>query len=342
MKLRISLLLLIVGVDTCNTVVAADPSCNDILKPDDSVDCDGGDSGGDTTKKRKFGAGMVQNAKPSMYTVKEEDNKPFACLLSSEELPICETSTKGVKGQRIIPSKHFRKGNYGYESGKSNIVQDIRIHTTGNTNVNRNDFSKWTRWYQEYGNTQIFRMHSGEYKVDSDSRGRSAGRIEAEMSEWWPATETGTSWKRYTGTFTIVKANDSTIFQVFTNGGVYWSVILDVDRFGALRYVERRGETKYVFGEGESVIRRPFTVTVCDNGEFAEIFVDGVSMSDGIPYGGPDSGWPRPDNSKTHFRWGTYVTSSNREKEENKAVDSLMFVAGSRVDDVNGQTCGPI
>ena len=148
MKLRISLLLFIVGVDTCNSVVAADPSCNDILKPDDSVDCDRGDGGGDTTKRRKFGADMVQNAKPFMYSVKEEDNKPFACLLGSEELPICETSTKGVEGQRIVPSKQYRKGKYGYESGRSNIVQDIRIHTLGNTNVIRNDFNKWTRWYQ--------------------------------------------------------------------------------------------------------------------------------------------------------------------------------------------------
>ena len=97
---------------------------------------------------RKFGAGMVQNAKPFMYSVKEEDNKPFACLLGSEELPICETSTKGVEGQRIVPSKQYRKGKYGYESGRSNIVQDIRIHTLGNTNVIRNDFNKWTRWYQ--------------------------------------------------------------------------------------------------------------------------------------------------------------------------------------------------
>ena len=50
------------------------------------------------------------------------------------------------------------------------------------------------------------------------------------------------------------KTNDSTPFQVFYEWwcGV-WSVLLDVvDRWGVLRYVERRGETKYVFGERES------------------------------------------------------------------------------------------
>ena len=152
MKLSISLLLFIVGVDTCNTVVAADTTCNStILEPDDSVDCDcedSGDSGGDN-KKRKFGKDMEQNATPHMYWVTEEDNKPFACLLRCGELPICETSTQGVEGQRIVPSNYFRKGNYGYESEEvSNILEDIGIHTPGNKAVKRNDFHKWTRWYQ--------------------------------------------------------------------------------------------------------------------------------------------------------------------------------------------------
>ena len=162
MKLRISLLLFIVGVDTCNTVVAADTTCNStILKPDDSVDCDcedSGDSGGDNEKRkfgkeiRKFGKEMEQNATPPMYWVTEEDNKPFACLLRCGDLPICETSTDGVKGQRIVPSNYFQKRSYGYESESefevSNILEDIGIHTPGNKAVKRKDFDKWTRWYQ--------------------------------------------------------------------------------------------------------------------------------------------------------------------------------------------------
>merc|ERR1712129_185718 len=106
---------------------------------------------------------------------------------------------------------------------------------------------------------------------------------------------------------------------------------------GALRYVERRGAERLVFGE-ESALLRPFVVTVCDNGVVAEMFVDGVSMSDGPT----DGGWERADGEKTHFRWGTYVTTTNRYGMDNAAVDSLMFVAGSRVDDVEGDTCAPI
>ena len=135
--------------------------------------------------------------------------------------------------------------------------------------------------------------------------------------------------------------NDSTIFQSFTSGDRQWSIILDLDRNGMLRYVERRGNERYVFGEGESVLLPPFEVVVCDNGEYAEVFVDGVSMSDGVPYGGEEGGWPRPEGVRTHFRWGTYITTYNREGNENSAVDSLIMAAGSRIERVEGSTCGP-
>lgn len=328
-----------------NTGVAAiDSDCLALLAPDmEGVQCGTDDLEG---TKIKWGINMTpqENLSPGdmvMYITTEPDNEPFPCLLESGELPYCETSTTGVVGQKITPHKNYKERiNSGYDK-TGEIVGDIRIHTPGNTNVNRADFPKWSRWYQEFKNVQIFRINEGEYKVDSDSRGRSAARIEAESREAWPALSN--SWKRFTGTFTLIKANDATIFQVFWSGGKAWSVILDVDQAGHLWYVERRGITKDVFGPDVSVLLRPFVVTVCDNGLAAEVFIDGVSQSStGGPYDGVSDGWPRPDGAKTHFRWGTYVTSVNRNKEINKAVGSLMFVAGSRVDDVEGETCGPL
>lgn len=313
-----------------------DATCEDLLAPDlTGVSC----TVDSNTSKRKYGEHMVQNNQPIMYKVDESDNEPFPCLLDSGLLPICETSYGGVLGQTIIPHRNYRKemiGPTGFD-GNGVIEQNIRIHTVGNTNVVRDDFPLWSRWYQEYQNTQIFRMHNGEYKVDDNSRGRSAARIEAESVDQWKA---GASWKRFSATYTLVKANDATIFQVFSSN-IQWSVILDVDREGVLRYVERRGNKKLIFGD-ESALLRPFNVVVCDNGSVSEVFVDGVSMSDGIPYGDATdgTGWPRPDGAKTHFRWGTYVTSKNRAGEKNDAVDSLMFVAGAKIEDM-GSSCGP-
>ena len=313
-------------------------TCEEVLAPDisDVTSC----AVEPNTMKRKYGENMIQNSRPVMYIVEESDNVPFACLLASGALPYCETSYGGVVGQTIKPSWNYRKVLPSGFEARGEIVQGIRIHTPGNANVVRADFPLWTRWYQEYRNVQIFRINRGEYKVDSASRERSAARIEAESAISWPASDTGMAWKRYTGTFTIIKANNSTIFQVFSSN-IDWSVILDVDEDGVVRYVERRGIKKYPFGENVSALLRPFEVVVCDNGSVSEVFVDKVSMSDGIPYGGPNSTWPRPEGSKTHFRWGTYVTGLTRQKETNTAVDSLLFVAGSKVEEIYSRTCGP-
>ena len=349
-------------------------ACRELLAPDlDGVSCE---KYGDQSEiqiqseKRYFGLGMIENAKPYFYLIEEADNDepPFPCLLESGALPYCEVSYEGVTGQTIIPVRN----TVGYEEG-GGVFESIRIHTPGNSQVERADFYKWTRWYQvrlnlmrsaplrqfdrqanfisisdssvryhfpsfrfqEIDNVQIFRMYNGEYKVDDGGRGRSAGRIEAETANAWFAL--AGSWKRFTGTYTIVKANDASIFQVFTNKERQWSVKLEVDRSGRLRYKERRGSIKFPFGETESALGRPFVVTVCDNGTTAEIFVDGVSMSDGPTNGN----WARPNDAKTHFRWGTYVSVKKDNGELNSAVDSIMFVVGSKVEEVQGETCGP-
>ena len=48
------------------------------------------------------------------------------------------------------------------------IQNNTAIHTIANSTVPRSDFNKWTRWYQEDGNTQVFRMFKGEINVRND------------------------------------------------------------------------------------------------------------------------------------------------------------------------------
>jgi hypothetical protein len=118
--------------------------------------------------------------------------------------------------------------------GNDPIPKDIAIHTLANSVIPRKDFPKWTRWYQEDGNTQIFRLFKGEYNVRNDRKG--APRVEAFSRLKW---KRGGGWHEWEGTYTIIKPPGGAIFQA-KNPTLDWSVMINLSEQGDVVLNHRR------------------------------------------------------------------------------------------------------
>jgi hypothetical protein len=112
-----------------------------------------------------------------LYTTEGADPS-FASLLEKGGFKPGERFADGpVLGSRIMVNKDLMEKQVG-KAGP--IPKDIGIRTQLSGGINRKDFGKWTRWYQEDGNVQVFRLFKGEQSIrDGIGPDGKPGRIEA-------------------------------------------------------------------------------------------------------------------------------------------------------------------
>jgi hypothetical protein len=223
-------------------------------------------------------------------------------LLDAKAIPTGRNSTDGITGSRITVNRSI------VEQGMSatNPVPDaIRIHTLGNSMIPRRDFAKWSRWYQEDGNTQVFRLFKGEHNVRNE-RANSA-RIEAFSAHKW---NHGDGWQQWEGRYTLV-APEGAIFQVKAPGPVDWAVMISAAGDDRLTLQPRRGERKTVDSG------RQFDLRVRDNGLAYEVFVNGNLALSGH--------YDRQGLAST-FRWGMYVGGKRLVSK-----DAMILVTGATI-----------
>jgi hypothetical protein len=221
---------------------------------------------------------------PQDFYTQSGSDATFEEVMKSGDLPKGLNSTKGFKGSRVsIHADLLRDG----PNSRRKIPQEIQIHTLANSSIDRQDFSKWSRWYQEDGNTQIFRLFEGETNLRNTRP--LAARIEAFSELEW---EKG-KWHEWVGTFTIIKPHLMIIFQARNNVND-WSVQLNIDGDGNVILNRRIGEDEVI---AERMAGKPFHVRVRDNGLEYEVFLNGGKVGDGS--------YARPQG-KTNFRWGMY------------------------------------
>jgi hypothetical protein len=179
--------------------------------------------------------------------------------------------------------------------------------------VPRADFPKWTRWYQEDGNTQVFRLFKGEENVRNDRE--LAARIEAfsPNARWLPKSGV---WREWVGHYTISKAagcsspHNCAILQAKGNEIDQWSVMLNLDAAGNVWLNRRRGEDFII---AKNMVGKSFDVRVRDNGLDYQVYVNGVLQGSGR--------WER--TQEIGFRWGLYVGESELKD------DVMIFVTGA-------------
>ena len=226
-------------------------------------------------------------------------------LLGSNAIPIGTPSTAGVGGSVI----NVNNGLVEVGPNKSNpIITNLRLHTLGNSSVMRGSFSKWSRWYQEDGTTQVFRLFKDEVNVSNDRP--NAARSESFNPDIdWAA---GDGWFKWQGTYTIVKPLGAAIFQA-KDSVDDWSVQINTNGNGDVTLNHRRGTDQVL---ARNMVGQPFDITVYDNGTNYIVYMDDQYRG----YGAFD----RP-TGVSEFRWGMYVGDSV------PANDAMLFVTGARI-----------
>ncbi len=249
----------------------------------------------------------------SLYTQSGSD-VPFAQLISQNILPVGFNSTLGVKGSEInVNNGVVEVGAYA----RLGIVQAMGIHTVGNSAISRASFPRWSRWYQEDGNTQVFRLFKGEYNV-RNTRGQAA-RIEAHSNVSWGRG----AWHEWVGRYTFVKPMNGAIFQVF-NPINQWALQLGMNSNGDITLNHRRNQADQVIARG--MAGKGFDLRVRDNGQDYEVYINGAKVGAGS--------YDRPTGN-SGFRWGMYVGATD------VTQDGMIFVTGATVDPRPGTVVTP-
>jgi hypothetical protein len=239
----------------------------------------------------------------TLYTQQGKDPS-FEEVMKSGKLPKGSNSKNGVTGSRIKVNNKLVETTA--ESRRS-IPKAINIHTLGNSVISRGDFDKWSRWYQEDGNTQVFRLFKGEVNVRNARE--NAARIEAFSTVKW----TRGDWHEWSGTYTIVKPHGAAIFQAKNNEND-WSVQINMGSNGDVILNHRRGGDIVI---AKNMVGKPFRIRVRDNGHDYEVYLDGKKMGAGS--------YERPKGT-TGFRWGMYLGKGEVKNE------AMLFVSGATVD----------
>jgi len=209
---------------------------------------------------------------------------------------------KSAVGSKISIDKLALKTHV---KGDHAIPQNIAIHTLGNSVIPRKDFPKWTRWYQEDGDTQIFRLFKGEHNVRNDRKG--APRVEAFSKLKWKRGD----WHEWEGTYTIIKSPGAAIFQA-KNPTHDWSVMINLSEQGDVILNHRRHKEDVTIAK--NMTGKSFHLKVRDNGHEYEVYLNGDKVGEGH--------YDRP-NGETNFRWGMYRGSTATQ-------DAWIFVTGAR------------
>jgi hypothetical protein len=237
-----------------------------------------------------------------LYTQTGTD-QPFEEVMSGGKLPKGSNSKDGVTGSKIHVNHKLVELT---AAARKPVPKDIRIHTLGNSVIPRKDFGKWSRWYQEDGSTQIFRLFKGETNVRNARA--NAARVEAFSNVGWKRGD----WQEWSGTYTIVKPHGAAIFQAKNNVND-WSVQVNMNDKGDVTLNHRRAPDKVI---ARNMTGKPFHIRVRDNGHDYEVYFNGGKVGEGA--------FARPEGT-SNFRWGMYL-GKNPVKH-----DAMIFVSGATV-----------
>jgi hypothetical protein len=251
-----------------------------------------------------IGAGPIAARNPDQFYDQKGTDLGFQEILKSGDIPRGRNSRQGVMGSEVTLNHELLDDG---PNADRPIPENIFLHTLGNSRIRRSEFERWSRWYQEGGNTQIFRLFKDETNLRNSRP--FAARIEAFSDVAWSRGE----WHEWVGTYTILKPHRGAIFQA-RNEVNDWSVQLNLSDDGDVILNRRIGEDEVI---ARNQVGRPFHVRVRDNGHDYEVFLNGRKVGDGS--------YPRPEG-RTRFRWGLYRGGRPM------THDAMILVTGAAVD----------
>ncbi|HEY3322857.1 MAG TPA: hypothetical protein VGP72_20550 [Planctomycetota bacterium] len=226
----------------------------------------------------------------------------------------------GAPGSRI----HVNRELLEQQVGKTGpIPKDIGLHTEFSGGISRKDFEKWTRWYQEDANVQVFRLFKGEQNIRSgEEKDGSPGRVEAFSHN---ITVTPGTWSEWEATYTIIKPVRACIFQLMHEGSL-WPFHIEMSEKGDVYFLRRRpmpGLEREIAMAG-NMADKSISVKVRANGEDYEVYQK--APVDAGPWKLVTKGsCTKAQDNKISFRWGMYCGSKKGQTVPN---DGMIFVTG--------------
>ena len=265
-----------------------------------------------------------------LYTCDGNDLSFAAVQESSGSKPGERFNRGGAPGSRI----HVNHKLLEQQVGKIGpIPKEISIHTEFSGAISRKDFGQWTRWYQEDGNVQVFRLFKGEQNIrNGDAKDGSPGRVEAYITHALAVAQ-GT-WHEYEATYTVIKPVKACIFQLMhggqngQDGAILWPFHIEMSEKGDISFLRRRPvpgmEREIVMAE--NMVGKSLSVKVRANGEDYEVYQK-APLDDG-PWKLVTKGSYTKAKETISFRWGMYCGSKKGQAVPN---DAMLFVTGVKI-----------
>lgn len=245
----------------------------------------------------------------------------FAALLQSGVIKSGERFFEGPVTGSFVAVNHALLEKQVGKSGP--IPRDIGLHTQASGGISRKDFAKWTRWYQEDGYVQVFRLFKGEQNVrDGTGAAGSPGRVEAYSKTL--VVEPGT-WREWEGTYTIVEPVGACIFQLMHEGSL-WPMHIDMTAEGEVHFLRRRAAPglERTISLAKDMAGQSIRIKVRANGTEFEVYQK-APLDDGPWKLVTQGAGPKANDNKIQFRWGMYCGSR---KGQTVPKDALLFVTG--------------
>ena len=254
----------------------------------------------------------------------EGTDPSFATLLEGGGFKPGERFADGpVPGSRVDVNNELLEK----QTGKTGpIPKDIGLHTQISGGINRKDFTKWTRWYQEDDNIQVFRLFKGEQNVRGGTgKDGSPGRVETFSKALVVAPG---AWHEWEGTYTVIKPLNACVFQLMHEGSL-WPFHIEMSEKGDLSFLHRRaarGQEREIAMAG-NMVGKSLRIKVRANGTDYEVYQKSPLDPGDWRFVAKGSFTPAKDN-KISFRWGMYAGSKKGESIKN---DALIFVTNVTV-----------
>jgi hypothetical protein len=253
----------------------------------------------------------------------EGSDPPFAAVLeNSGGKPGDRFNRGGATGSRICVNHALLEQQVGKISP---IPKDISLHTEFSSGIKRKDFDKWTRWYQEDGNVQVFRLFKGDQNVrGGEGKDGSPGRVET----YCTLTVAPGTWREWEGTYTIIKPVRACIFQLMHEGSL-WPFHIDMTEKGDIFFLRRRPvpgmEREIVIAQ--NMVGKSISIKVRANGTDYEVYQKSLQGKDDWKLVAKGS-FTKSKENKIGFRWGIYCGSKKGLTVPN---DALLFVTSVKI-----------
>ncbi len=222
--------------------------------------------------------------------------------------------------------------------GNRTIVTGFALHIPCNSAVSFGSRDNFTRWYQEDGKTQVFRMFQNDENSRSDKRGAARVEVFANNNNFDYGDNRTNIWS---ARYRLVEHPANESYAIFQSKAVdsdnpneerdSWSVQLNISKTGALVIDERREADLTVY---PNVIGRSFNAEIRDDGRKYVVYIDGVKRAEGS--------FERLNSLPTTFRWGMYFGQINPSKNSDGKITAsggraIMYVSGAQITSVPGR-----